>query len=260
MRYIYIFIFFIPTTIFSQTCWITIGTIQQTQLKYKRCSTYTDDDPNLYGVLPCTYFSGSDPVYGWNAFRTTTSAPYSYLFVGNRNTNTDWVNDTGCGIYNPSTIATSSQWSTIVTQLTTAPNIIFSPNPYSPTSYQYTFKNSYTYLYFQNLQLLGNTYRLNPENTNPYINNPILYITFSSSSLSLDTFSNEIVSLYPNPTQNTFHLDIENEFKGTICDVAGKFLMNVNTKDTDISNLSPGIYFLNITSEGKQYIKKIIKE
>lgn len=80
------------------------------------------------------------------------------------------------------------------------------------------------------------------------------------TALANSEFEKENIVVYPNPTQNIFHIDIDNEFTGSIYDVTGKSIMNVNTKNIDISSLSAGIYFLKITCEGKSYIKKIIKE
>lgn len=78
--------------------------------------------------------------------------------------------------------------------------------------------------------------------------------------LANPNFDNKNINIYPNPTQNIFHMDIDKEYTGSIFDITGKLKMNINTKNIDISSLSTGIYFLKITSEGKSYTKKIIKE
>ncbi len=69
-----------------------------------------------------------------------------------------------------------------------------------------------------------------------------------------------IIKLYPNPVQSFLHIELEKQFLGKITDLTGKILLNVNTKDIDVSSLSAGIYILNIVSDGKIYYKKIIKK
>jgi hypothetical protein len=66
--------------------------------------------------------------------------------------------------------------------------------------------------------------------------------------------------LYPNPIIKILHIEIEKEFTGTIYDITGKTLINVNSKDIDASSLSPGIYLIDIISENKHYTKKLIKQ
>lgn len=83
---------------------------------------------------------------------------------------------------------------------------------------------------------------------------------YGGTSLTNPEFEKENIVIYPNPTQNNFHIDFEKEFTGTIYDITGKSLLNVNTKDIDVSSLSPGIYLLDIISDNKRYTKKIIKQ
>lgn len=80
------------------------------------------------------------------------------------------------------------------------------------------------------------------------------------SSLETDIFEIEDVIVYPNPVQHTFYINLEKEFKGELFDITGKYLMDVNTKEVDISNLNRGIYLLKITSGGRDFTKKIIKK
>ncbi len=80
------------------------------------------------------------------------------------------------------------------------------------------------------------------------------------TSLATPAFEKENIVIYPNPIQDILHVDIDKEFSGTLYDITGKTLMNINSKDIDLSSLSAGIYILDILSEGKRYTKKIIKE
>lgn len=78
--------------------------------------------------------------------------------------------------------------------------------------------------------------------------------------LGVNNYALDNLILYPNPIIKILHIEIEKEFTGTIYDITGKTLMNVNTKDIDVSSLSPGIYLLDIISENKHYTKKLIKQ
>lgn len=85
-------------------------------------------------------------------------------------------------------------------------------------------------------------------------------IKLTAANLVTENFVNKDIKYYPNPMQNILHIDIEKDFFGKIKDLTGKTLMNINTKDIDVSSLSAGIYLLDIVSEEKHYISKIIKE
>jgi hypothetical protein len=87
-----------------------------------------------------------------------------------------------------------------------------------------------------------------------------MFIIKMSSNLATENFESHIITTYPNPTKDFLHIDLEKEFSGSIYDITGKTLMNVNTKDVDVSSLSAGIYLLDITSEGKHYVSKIVKQ
>lgn len=73
------------------------------------------------------------------------------------------------------------------------------------------------------------------------------------------------VSTYPNPVKNQLY--IENETSGQIkiqiYDITGNILIETiskGNKTIDMSTVSAGIYFIEISKEGKQYRKKFIKE
>jgi uncharacterized delta-60 repeat protein len=80
------------------------------------------------------------------------------------------------------------------------------------------------------------------------------------SALANSDFEKENIVIYPNPTKDFLHIDLQNELSGKITDLTGKTVMNVNSKDINISSLRAGIYLLDISSEGKRYTSKIIKE
>ena len=85
-------------------------------------------------------------------------------------------------------------------------------------------------------------------------------IKLTADNLATENYVNNAIITYPNPTKDLLHIDLQNELSGKITDLTGKTLMNVTTKDIDVSSLSAGIYLLDITSEGKSYRKKIIKQ
>jgi hypothetical protein len=81
-----------------------------------------------------------------------------------------------------------------------------------------------------------------------------------TAPLSTESFTPNSLSIYPNPTKDLLHFDLPNDISGKITDLTGKTLMTVNTKDIDVSSLSAGVYLLDITSEDKRYVTKIVKE
>ena len=86
------------------------------------------------------------------------------------------------------------------------------------------------------------------------------WIVKLNSDLATNNFAINTITTYPNPMQNTLHIEIEKEFTGTIFDITGKTLMTINTKDIDVSSLKAGFYLLDIISENKHYTKKLIKQ
>jgi hypothetical protein len=99
--------------------------------------------------------------------------------------------------------------------------------------------------------------------TNSLINsgqNDIWVSNIPTNYLNIPTFETELFSVYPNPTKDFLHIYTENELSGKITDLTGKTLMTINTKDIDVSSLSAGIYLLDIVSDDKRYVSKIVKE
>ena len=90
-----------------------------------------------------------------------------------------------------------------------------------------------------------------------YTNSVVLIV---NDALGVKTFDETELIFYPNPTKDLLHIDLPNELSGKITDLAGKTLMTVSTKDIDVSSLSAGIYLLDIVSEDKHYVSKIVKE
>jgi len=78
-----------------------------------------------------------------------------------------------------------------------------------------------------------------------------------------DAILNNLISITPNPTANTFTIDLKNETleKVIIYNQLGQKIKEVTTNIVDISILSNGIYFVKITTQsGKTTIKKVIRK
>jgi hypothetical protein len=87
------------------------------------------------------------------------------------------------------------------------------------------------------------------------------YYRFNSLQVKLATskFSDLSISVYPNPTSSILNIDFDKSFIGSISDLSGKKVMNFSNTTIDISQLSSGVYILNIISDDKYFNKKIVK-
>ncbi|MEH6763990.1 MAG: T9SS type A sorting domain-containing protein [Aequorivita antarctica] len=118
----------------------------------------------------------------------------------------------------------------------------------------------------------GYWYTITPENTGRVLTlaNAIFgYAIFKSYPLSTSDFQKNEFLLYPNPAKDKLFLSATNpteNLKVKIFNIEGKLLSNQeielqNQTSIDVSNLSSGMYFLNIEDEsGKMEVKKFIKE
>ena len=81
----------------------------------------------------------------------------------------------------------------------------------------------------------------------------------------MTAFSNDFISIYPNPTNDFITLNVTNSSQGTyyIFDISGKIVMQnpIQNKELiiDMTEFSQGIYFIKITTELGSTTKKIIK-
>lgn len=83
-------------------------------------------------------------------------------------------------------------------------------------------------------------------------------------SLSVDEVSAETIKLYPNPARNTIHITSNQVIEAiTVIDINGRELqsLEISTSDysLDISNLSKGVYFIELLSGEPKVTKKFIK-
>lgn len=101
-----------------------------------------------------------------------------------------------------------------------------------------------------------------------YIENPAINTTHNiteGSALSVIDETLVDVNIYPNPVEDNLNIktsaDVINKV-ATIFDINGKRVLNLKLKSTtiDVSNLTSGIYFLRLESEGKTIKRKFIKK
>jgi hypothetical protein len=83
--------------------------------------------------------------------------------------------------------------------------------------------------------------------------------------LSSENFVNNSFSIYPNPVKDILYIDNSlnrNIEEIRVIDVTGKVVLEQkgNERNVNLSNLNPGFYMFLITSEGKTFTQKIIKE
>ena len=77
------------------------------------------------------------------------------------------------------------------------------------------------------------------------------------------TFSNTTITIAPNPTSNYLYIETEQEIKSVdILDVAGRVTnsINITNNKVDVSNLSNGIYFIEVQTSDGFFKSKFIKK
>ena len=102
------------------------------------------------------------------------------------------------------------------------------------------------------------------------INTPLFFgmdnFTINQTIVGLNENTNDLkFNVYPNPCDNLLSIDIDlkNPTSITISDISGKIIyqqkLNFMQTILDVSSLNSGIYFLEMISDTKKQIKKIIK-
>ena len=145
-------------------------------------------------------------------------------------------------------------------------------------NYEYTFKiggallDTYQSLILKNgsLYICGtfqSTVNMNPTGINPLnitSNGGYDYFIskFNTNSLDAIAFTNKLnVKLFPNPSKGTFMLEGANLNNATITifDSLGKKVSNHNFNGSELNtNLMPGLYFVEIISNDKREVKKLV--
>ena len=92
-------------------------------------------------------------------------------------------------------------------------------------------------------------------------------LVVEGTTLATPSFDETDIAIYPNPSKNIFNLKTKTifNFDYSVTDITGKIILqhkNVDIKQNlyqlDLGAFSPGIYFLNITSNGGKLSKKLV--
>lgn len=90
-------------------------------------------------------------------------------------------------------------------------------------------------------------------------------ITISNQTASVFTQTgSQKINVYPNPTNQFLEISSEihqDRVHGEICNVQGQVLLQFDNQRIDVSNLAPGIYYLNLVDGNAiQYSTKFVKQ
>ncbi|WP_157972818.1 YCF48-related protein [Aureibaculum luteum] len=88
-------------------------------------------------------------------------------------------------------------------------------------------------------------------------------------ALGVEHFSNDNLTIYPNPTQNKFYINLDSDLyintaKVEIFDMTGRLVITKNLKSSKNTNINlegipSGVYIVKLNIDNKKYTKKIIK-
>ena len=87
--------------------------------------------------------------------------------------------------------------------------------------------------------------------------------TFTTTTLSVNNVINEAFKIYPNPTNSILNIQSQdNLLVVRIIDLTGRTtnISNLNSKAIDVSNLSNGMYFIEIKTKNGLFKEKFIKK
>lgn len=82
-----------------------------------------------------------------------------------------------------------------------------------------------------------------------------------TTSIETIELKNEF-NVYPNPTNGLVNIDYDKNIdKLTVYDLSGKMMLqNKNTKQIDVSNLTPGTYLIEVVNQNKPSVKLFVKQ
>lgn len=89
-----------------------------------------------------------------------------------------------------------------------------------------------------------------------------------SGTLSTEGFNNDSITIYPNPSKGIFNLSLQNIQPDAIevYDINGRLIYKASNIETnidmkiDLTDVSTGIYFVKVEADGKNIVKRIVKE
>ena len=97
--------------------------------------------------------------------------------------------------------------------------------------------------------------------------NQTINIVEGSNPLSIDEFTINDITLYPNPATNTIHFtypENQQEIAISIIDIQGKVVKEQHFNNTiqeqtiNISDMASGVYFVSIDDTQRTVVKKIV--
>lgn len=70
----------------------------------------------------------------------------------------------------------------------------------------------------------------------------------------------DVVALYPNPVKDRLTIMVENFQSVEVFNVVGQQVLTSNEAVVDMSGLQQGIYFIRVAADGKNVVKRIVKQ
>ena len=212
--------------------------------------------------------------YTWNGTNYTASGVYtgttSNCVTESLNlTITQTFSDTtiviACDSYTwNGTTYTESGTYTGITENCITQSLKLTINPSTSSSISQTALDSYTWLVNSQTYTTTGAYTAVIPNASGCDSTITLNLTMSFTGIN--DLSTSKLSVYPNPTNGDFTITglelVGTVSSLTLTDMNGKVVKVLDTKATKFSmaSIKPGVYFLNIISENKQEVLKIVKE
>jgi len=94
---------------------------------------------------------------------------------------------------------------------------------------------------------------------------PGFTLNYSNEPLAIEIFPIDTINIYPNPVSNTLYISSENTVieKVAVYNISGQIVLkqnNIQNNSIDVSSLSEGMYFLELTSDTGKALKKFMKK
>ena len=84
----------------------------------------------------------------------------------------------------------------------------------------------------------------------------------TNSLLSVNDFTQETITLYPNPTNGIIHIENAEGFQVEVYNILGKVILSksniINQDKLDLSNLTAGVYYVKFQNENTTEVKKVV--